>query len=219
MYAVSVSLLTLHSITLTGVERIKLDVTNPADVAAAATSCADVTLLINNAGIARGSPFLAANSAEATRTGPMAFSANSSPRIRALSLAPDSLRYFPAVSCEVVVADIGAGSWPFPGRQFDAVVVTNYLWRPLMPTLLASLASGGVLIYETFSQGNEIVDKPSRSDLLLRPGELLALCRNLRVVAFEVGYQDAPARFVQQIAAVRETSSAVTLPRTTVTRA
>lgn len=119
----------------------------------------------------------------------------------------------PAASCEAVVADIEAGPWPFAGRQFDAVVVTNYLWRPLLPTLLASLAPGGVLIYETFAQGNETVGKPSRPDFLLRPGELLELCRDLRVVAFEDGYQDTPARFVQRIAAVREMASPGTVPR------
>jgi SAM-dependent methyltransferase len=119
----------------------------------------------------------------------------------------------PPQACEAVVADIENGPWPFAGRQFDAVVVTNYLWRPLMPTLLASLAPGGVLIYETFTQGNETVGKPSRPDFLLRPGELLELCRKLRVVAYEDGFQEAPERFVQRIAAVREPSPAGAVPR------
>jgi SAM-dependent methyltransferase len=114
----------------------------------------------------------------------------------------------PAPACEAVVADIENGPWPFAGRQFDAVVVTNYLWRPLLPTLLDSLAPGGVLIYETFTQGNETVGKPSRPDFLLRPGELLEVCRSLRVVAFEDGFQEEPQgqapRFVQRIAAARE---------------
>ena len=109
---------------------------------------------------------------------------------------------------QAVVADIENGPWPFAGRRFDAVVVTNYLWRPLMPVLLDSLSPGGVLIYETFTQGNETVGKPSRLDFLLRPGELLAICRSLRVVAFEDGFQEGPQgqapRFVQRIAAVRE---------------
>ena len=112
-----------------------------------------------------------------------------------------------------MVADIENGPWPFAGRQFDAVVVTNYLWRPLLPTLLASLAPGGVLIYETFAQGNETVGKPSRPDFLLRPGELLEVCRGLRVVAFEDGFQQAPDRFTQRIAAVRELASPGTVPR------
>jgi SAM-dependent methyltransferase len=118
-------------------------------------------------------------------------------------------------SCEAVAADIEAGPWPFAGRQFEAVVVTNYLWRPLFATLLASLAPGGVLIYETFAQGNETVGKPSRPDFLLRPGELLEVCRGLRVVAFEDGYQEGPARFVQRIAAVREAVAAGSAPRYT----
>ena len=122
----------------------------------------------------------------------------------------------PAQACEAVVADIENGPWPFAGRQFDAVVVTNYLWRPLLPTLLASLAPGGVLIYETFTQGNETVGKPSRPDFLLRPGELLEICRGLRVVAFEDGFQDDPQgqrpRFVQRIAAVRDPLSHPALP-------
>ena len=114
----------------------------------------------------------------------------------------------PAPACEKVVADIENGPWPFAGRQFDAVVVTNYLWRPLMSTLLASLASGGVLIYETFAQGNETVGKPSRPNFLLHPGELLETCKDLRVVAFEDGFMAGAGgqtpRFVQRIAAVRE---------------
>lgn len=121
--------------------------------------------------------------------------------------AIDAITLRPQV-CEKVAADIENGPWPFAGRQFDAVVATNYLWRPLLPTLMASLAPGGVLLYETFAQGNETVGKPSRPDFLLRPGELLAVCNDLRVVAFEDGFIEAtcsrPARFVQRIAAVRQ---------------
>lgn len=119
----------------------------------------------------------------------------------------------PAACCEAVVADIEAGPWPFADRQFDAVVVTNYLWRPLLPTLLASIAPGGVLIYETFAQGNETVGKPSRPDFLLRSGELLQVCRGLRVVAYEDGFLEAPDRFTQRIAAVREPSAPAVVPR------
>ena len=109
------------------------------------------------------------------------------------------------------MADIENGPWPFAGRRFAAVVVTNYLWRPLFPTLIASLQPGAVLIYETFTQGNETVGKPSRADFLLRTGELLAVCQALRVVAFEDGFQQAPdgsaPQFIQRIAAVRATDA------------
>ena len=110
----------------------------------------------------------------------------------------------------VVHADIENGPWPLAGQRFGAVVVTNYLWRPLLPTLLDAVAPGGVLIYETFADGNQTVGKPSRPDFLLQPGELLRTCASpdWRVVAYEDGFLDAPARFVQRIAAVRPRADA-----------
>lgn len=105
---------------------------------------------------------------------------------------------------EAVVADIENRPWPFPDRRFDAVIVTNYLWRPLLQTIVDSVAERGVLIYETFAQGNETVGKPSNPDFLLRPRELLEAATSLRVVAFEDGFAGEPERFVQRITAVRE---------------
>ncbi len=105
---------------------------------------------------------------------------------------------------EVIQADVENGPWPFAGRCFAVVVVTNYLWRPLLPTLIASVAPGGMLIYETFAAGNEAIGKPSNPDFLLRPAELLAACAELRVIAYENGFLSDPPRFVQRIAAVRE---------------
>lgn len=103
-----------------------------------------------------------------------------------------------------VEADIENGPWPVEGECFDAVVVTNYLWRPLLPRIIASVAHGGVLIYETFAVGNETVGKPSRPDFLLREGELLQVVAGLHVVAFEDGFSANPDRFVQRVAAVRK---------------
>ena len=100
-----------------------------------------------------------------------------------------------------VEADIEGSRWPLPSERFDAVVVTNYLWRALWPALRASLSDGGVLIYETFALGNEAFGKPSNPDFLLRPGELLQACQGLHVVAFEDGLLDAPLRRVQRIVA------------------
>jgi SAM-dependent methyltransferase len=105
---------------------------------------------------------------------------------------------------ETVEADIENGPWPFPGRSFDAVVVTNYLWRPLFAEILAAVAPGGLLLHETFAQGNETVGKPSRRDFLLAPGELLRAYGELRVIGYEDGFLHEPDRFVQRIAAVRE---------------
>jgi SAM-dependent methyltransferase len=111
-----------------------------------------------------------------------------------------------------VQADIENGPWPFTSERFDAVVVTNYLWRALLPTLVDSVADGGVLIYETFAIGNESVGKPSRPDFLLQPGELLRACAGLHVVAYEDGFCDHPERFVQRIAALRKRPADDALP-------
>jgi NAD(P)-dependent dehydrogenase (short-subunit alcohol dehydrogenase family) len=55
------------SVTLAGVVPIKLDVTKPDDIAAAARACPDVTLLINNAGIAATGGFLADDAVESAK--------------------------------------------------------------------------------------------------------------------------------------------------------
>jgi SAM-dependent methyltransferase len=105
---------------------------------------------------------------------------------------------------ETVVADIENGPWPFSGRQFDAVIVTHYLWRPLLPAIIGAIAPDGVLIYETFAAGNESVGRPSNPDFLLQPGELLQAAQGLRVLGYEDGFLPDPDRFVQRIAAVRQ---------------
>lgn len=103
------------------------------------------------------------------------------------------------------VADLEAGPWPYHGSRFDGIVVTNYLFRALFPHLLDALEEGGVLIYETFMDGNERFGKPSNPEFLLRPGELLEVVRGqLTVVAFEQGEVDAPRpAVVQRLCATR----------------
>ncbi|QMV72914.1 class I SAM-dependent methyltransferase [Comamonas piscis] len=104
---------------------------------------------------------------------------------------------------EWLLADIENGPWPLEGRVFDAVVVTNYLWRPLWPQILGSVAPGGLLLYETFALGNAAYGKPSRPDFLLQPGELLQVCAGWSVIAYEEGLLQAPDRVVQRVAARR----------------
>ena len=107
---------------------------------------------------------------------------------------------------DTLAADIENGDWPLPSQQFGAVVVTHYLWRPLWPQILGAVESGGVLLYETFAQGHETVGRPARPEFLLQPGELLKVAAEggLRVIAYEDGFLESPARFVQRIVAVRE---------------
>ena len=113
---------------------------------------------------------------------------------------------------EIIVADVEGGPWPLAGRCFDAVVVTNYLWRPLIPRLREALAEGGVWIHETFAEGQQTVGRPSRAEFLLQPAELLRQAEGLRVVAYEDGFLDDPPRFVQRIAAVRTQAAATPSP-------
>jgi SAM-dependent methyltransferase len=103
------------------------------------------------------------------------------------------------------LADLENAAWPYAAGEFDAVVVTNYLYRPLFAALINSLNDSGVLIYETFMAGNEQFGKPSNPDFLLRPGELLELTGNaLEVVAFEQGYMELPKpALMQRVAAVK----------------
>lgn len=111
------------------------------------------------------------------------------------------------VTTEVDLESDGA-IWPFEFGHFAAIVVVNYLHRPLFPYILDSLAQGGVLIYETFASGNARYGKPSNPDFLLNRGELLEVLKphaaSMHVLAFEEGYVDAPKpAMVQRVCAIR----------------
>jgi SAM-dependent methyltransferase len=126
-----------------------------------------------------------------------------------------ALRALDAVAgVERVEADLEGAPWPFAGRSFDAVVVTNYLHRPRLPMLLDAIAAGGVLIYETFMRGNERFGRPSNPDFLLAPGELLERVGSaFSVVAFEQGEVAHPRpAVVQRICAIRGAAVVGPLP-------
>ncbi|WP_255533548.1 bifunctional 2-polyprenyl-6-hydroxyphenol methylase/3-demethylubiquinol 3-O-methyltransferase UbiG [Polynucleobacter sp. es-MAR-4] len=102
--------------------------------------------------------------------------------------------------------ELEGSDWPLLGRQFSGIVVTNYLYRPFLDELPKMLGEGGVLIYETFADGNAQFGKPSNPNFLLKPGELLALAARsgLKVIAYEDIYLDHPKpAVVQRICAVK----------------
>lgn len=135
-------------------------------------------------------------------------------RVVAVDRDPDALAGLAGVpGVRTVHADLEGTPWPFAPGDFDGVVVANYLHRPLFEALAASLAPGGVLIYETFMQGNERYGKPSSPDFLLRPHELGdALRGRLEVVAFEQGRVERPKpAVVQRVCAVRGPPGNVTI--------
>lgn len=107
---------------------------------------------------------------------------------------------------EFIRADLENGNpWPLAGRRFAAIVVANYLHRPLFPRIVESLEEGGVLIYETFMIGNEKFGRPSNPQFLLRPGELLEAFAGLTVAGFEQGRLDRPKpAMIQRLCALRD---------------
>lgn len=108
---------------------------------------------------------------------------------------------------EAIEADLEDGSlWPFKGKRFAGVVVTNYLYRPLLSAIVASVAPGGVLIYETFAEGNERFLRPRSPEHLVKRGELRRLVEGrLRLIAYEHGQVSRPwPAIVQRICAVRD---------------
>ena len=135
-------------------------------------------------------------------------------RVVAADRDPAALASLAAVpGVRSVHADLEGAPWPFAAGGFDGVVVANYLHRPLFDVLIASLAPGGVLIYETFMQGNERYGKPSNPDFLLHPYELLEVLHGpLAVVAFEQGRLDRPRpAVIQRICALRGPLEHVTI--------
>jgi SAM-dependent methyltransferase len=126
-------------------------------------------------------------------------------RVTAIDRDIARLRPLAGGTCDVHALDLEAGapeSALGPLAGFDAVVVTNYLHRPLFAPIAAALAPNGVLIYETFAVGNERFGRPCNPDFLLRPGELLEAFAALTIVAFEEGEVVLPRpAVVQRIAA------------------
>jgi len=99
----------------------------------------------------------------------------------------------------ILETDLEARMWPFAGKTYDGIVVVNYLYRPHFPSLVTSLADGGVLIFETFGAGNELLGRPRNPDFLLAPGELLeAFSHDLQIVAYEHGEETSPRPAVRQ---------------------
>lgn len=106
---------------------------------------------------------------------------------------------------ETLCCDLEGTSWPLAGRQFAAVIVSRYLWRPRFSELLALLAPGGILLYETFMEGHARHGRPSSPDFLLRPGELRQRCQaaGLRELAFVEGYVEQPRPAMRQAIVAR----------------
>ncbi len=114
----------------------------------------------------------------------------------------------PMAELMVIEADLEDGRpWPLGGRRFAAVVMVNYLWRPILPAICSAVAPGGRLIVETFAMGNEAHGRPRNPAFLLRPGELLNACRTagLAVAAYghgKISLKNGQTAIKQQVCGV-----------------
>jgi SAM-dependent methyltransferase len=123
--------------------------------------------------------------------------------VRAIDRDITALLAFAGPCCEVRRTDLEADDRSQLGGDYDGIIVTNYLHRPLLSAIASALAPNGVLIYESFARGNERFGRPCNPDFLLRPGELLEAFTALTVVAFEQGEVSVPRpAVIQRLAAV-----------------
>jgi SAM-dependent methyltransferase len=115
---------------------------------------------------------------------------------------------------ELVQANLEDGSpWPFANRTFGAVIITNYLYRPLFSSLIDSVAPDGLLIYETFAIGHEAYGPPSRPEFLLKPGELIDIFKDqLQIIAYEHGYMNLPKPSIRQRICAIKSSTPLDVP-------
>lgn len=121
-------------------------------------------------------------------------------RVTAVDIDISALRNLPSGSgIQVVRSDLERGGWPFADGVFDGIVVVNYLHRPHFDWLMRSLASGGVLMFDTFSAGHERHGRPTNPRFLLRPGELQsAFDPDLEIIGSEEGMESFPRPAVRQ---------------------
>jgi SAM-dependent methyltransferase len=127
-------------------------------------------------------------------------------RILAVDQDVSTVELLKSDAVQIHKLNLEGSDWPLLGQQFAGIVVTNYLYRPFLEELPKMLSQGGVLIYETFADGNAVFGKPSNPNFLLNPGELLALAQGsgLKVIAYEDIYLDQPKpAMVQRICAVK----------------
>jgi SAM-dependent methyltransferase len=94
---------------------------------------------------------------------------------------------------------------PFLGSHFGVVLVTNFLLRTLFPHLIAAVAPGGYLVYETFTTLHARYRRPRDRRHLAAPGELQNLVtEELDVVAYEEVVEPGSRRAaVARLAATR----------------
>lgn len=127
--------------------------------------------------------------------------------VLALDRDQEALNHLASLGIKTLWADLENAPWPLGEERFDAVVVNNYLWRALWPSILASIKEGGFVIYETFCEGHQVYGRPSRAEFLLESGELLRVFKHHKILGYEEGLLTEPMRYVQRIIAQKPSLS------------
>ena len=127
--------------------------------------------------------------------------------VRAVDCNPDAIAFVRDTAAKLglridaAVVDLETDPPPAIATEFDAIVVFNYLHRPLVPLLRDALKPGGRIFYETFTTGQAERGHPRNPDFLLRDGELAALMSPLQILRSREGEYDG--RLVASVVAGR----------------
>jgi len=119
--------------------------------------------------------------------------------VRAVDRDPGQVAWLGALArrlhlpLDAAVVDLESGSAELGEREWELVLVFNYLHRPLFPTLVRALKPGGVLLCETYTREQAKRGRPTSPDHLLQPGELPRLVAPLEVVREREGEIDGCA--------------------------
>ena len=124
--------------------------------------------------------------------------------VTAVDIDTAAIRSLGLSELNIIDADLEQGNWPFEVNTFDAILVSNYLWRPLFAPLIATLKPGGIILYETFAKGNEEYGRPKNPNFLLEEGELPAVFKGFEVLDYYNGTRTFPQTSVRQGIAARK---------------
>lgn len=134
--------------------------------------------------------------------------AQSGLRVRAIDRSADAIAALSAEAGKrglpIDAAVIDLETDPPPGldeARYDAVLVFNYLHRPLIPAIRAAVKPGGRLFYETFTSRQAERGRPRNPAFLLKEGELRELMAPFIVLRAREG--DIDGRFIASIVAER----------------
>lgn len=94
-------------------------------------------------------------------------------------------------------------SQPLMDKSYDGVLVFRYLHRPLMSALLNAIQPGGVLVYETFTEQQAEVGRPTNPDFLLKSGELASYVDGWDIKHSFEGQDTETGSYIAQIVAVK----------------